>query len=218
MKKKTTEQLINHFSTFVTPERFEKIKQLVTQRTRLVTIALEEPHKTQNTGAIVRSCDAFGVQDMHAITGRNQLAVKNAIASGATKWLSVYQYQTSAQCMQNLKQKGYQLVATSPHATTTLQEIPVDKPIALFFGTEKEGLSQEILSAVDSTVKIPMFGFTESFNVSVSVALCLYQITTMLRSSDINWQLSEREQEQLILDWLKASVERPDLIEQLIHQ
>ena len=215
MKKKTTKQLINHFRQFVTPERFEKIQQLVTQRTRLVTVALEEPHKTQNTGAIVRSCDAFGIQDIHAITGRNQLAVKNAIASGATQWLSVFQYQTSTECMNALKKQGYQLVATSPHASLRLQDLAIDKPIAVFFGTEKEGLSEEILASVDTTVTIPMYGFTESFNVSVSVALCLYQITTVLRNSDISWKLTENEKDKVIVEWLKASIRRPDLIEQL---
>lgn len=213
MNTKNYQKLISYFSQFVTEKRFQKIKALVEQRTQHITVALEEPHKSHNTSAILRSCDAFGVQDIHCITGRNKMAINDAIASGASKWLSLQQYQTSMECMQALKKKGYTLVATSPHAKKSLHDLSVSKPVALFFGTEKEGLTDQVLDAVDTTIAIPMYGFTESFNVSVSIALCLYQLTTAMRNTNINWQLTKEQKDQVIIEWLKASVDRPELLE-----
>lgn len=207
-------ELTAYFSQFVTPERFQKIQELVTFRTNQVAVALEDVYQDHNVSAIMRSCDAFGVQNVYCVTGRNKLRVKNAIASGATKWLTVAEYQTASECIAALKKQDYKIVATSPHALMHLSEVPVDQKVVLFFGTELEGLTQQILHVADYHVKIPMFGFTESLNVSVSVALCLYDLTSRLRNSKLDWQLTQQEQEQLVFDWLKASVERSDLLEQ----
>lgn len=215
---KNIKKLTAYFKQFVTPERIGKIEQLVKLRTSKISVALEDVYQDHNIGAILRSCDAFGVQNIHCITGRNNVAVKNAIASGATKWLTVSDYRTTSECIAELKSKNYKIVATSPHATMELSELPVDQKLVFFFGTEKEGLKQETLEKADYQIKIPMFGFTESFNVSVSVALCLYDITTRLRNSKTAWQLTQQQQEQLILDWLKASVDRPDLLEGKFYQ
>lgn len=209
-----TQALIDYLSKFVTEQRREKIQRIASLRTRHITVALEDLYQSHNAGAIVRSCEAFGVQDIHCITGRNTFAVKNAISSGATKWLNINQYETAQHCIEQLKQKDYVIVATSPHATCSLEELPLDQKVALFFGTELEGLTQKTIDQADRLVKIPMYGFTESFNVSVSVALCVYALVRRLRLSDLPWQLSTGEQSQLMLDWLEQSVERADLLKQ----
>lgn len=213
-----TQTLIEYFSKFVTPSRLKKINELVKQRTRHLVIGLEDVYQSHNTGAILRSCEAFGVQDVYCITDRNQLNVNQAVASGAAKWLDILQYDNAQDCITQLKKQGYQIVATSPHAIMPLSELSIDKKTVLFFGTEQEGLTEELCDAADQQVCIPMYGFTESFNVSVSVALCLYELTKRLRASDIAWQLTEQEQEELTLDWLRESVERPDLLEERFKQ
>ncbi len=208
------QKLIKYFQQFVTPARFAKIDHLVKERTRHLSIVLEDVYQSHNAGAILRSCEAFGIQDVHCITDRNQLNVNNAVASGAGKWLNINCYETIQDCVSELKKNGYQLVATSPHAVTPLSEINITKKTALLFGTEDEGLSEELAHLADQQVCIPMYGFTESFNVSVSVALCLYELTQKLRDSNLKWQLSEVEQEKLILEWLKESVNDSDLLEE----
>jgi tRNA (guanosine-2'-O-)-methyltransferase len=205
--------LITYLSQFVTPDRLAKIQTLVALRTRYITVALEDVHQSHNASAIVRSCEAFGLQDIHCVTGKNKFDVKNTVASGASKWLTLQEHKTSQDCIASLKQAGYKIVATSPHATKTLEAINLDQKIALLFGTEQEGLTQQTIDQADELIKIPMSGFTESFNVSVSVALCVYSLSTRLRASDVVWQLNQQEQEILLLEWLKKSIERSDLLE-----
>ena len=144
---------------------------------------------------------------------------------GASKWLTVNRYtiqptgqSATLECIQTLKQQGYTIVATSPHGTKTLNQLPLDSKIALMFGTEDEGLTPQALAAADQLITIPMYGFVESFNVSVSVALCLYDLTTRLRSSDISWKLSEEEIVELELVWLKAAVDRGDILEREFYK
>lgn len=205
--------LITYFEQLVTPERLQKIKAFLLLRTRHVSVALEDLYQSHNAAAIVRSCEAFGVQDLHCITDKNKFQVKNTIASGAAKWLTLQEHKTTDGCIALLKERGYTVVATSPDAATTLESISLDQKIVLFFGTEQDGLSQSAIEQADQLIKIPMFGFTQSLNVSVSVGICLQQVTTRLRNSTINWQLSAAEQDDLYLVWLKQSVPHADLLE-----
>jgi tRNA (guanosine-2'-O-)-methyltransferase len=219
--KPTNSELISFFSQYVTANRFTRIQEVVQRRTRYITIALEDVYQSLNAGAIVRSCESMGIQDMHCIMYGNQFVVKKDIDQGASKWLSLYEYRNTspevqtptAACINTLKKNGYKIVATSPHAVMTLSEIPIDQKLALLFGTELMGLTNESMECADYLVKIPMYGFSESFNVSVSVALCLYDFTTRLRASSINWHLSQQEQDTLILDWVRQSIDKPDLLE-----
>ena len=218
------QELIEFFSQYVTPQRLQKINQLVKHRTRHITIALEDVYQSLNAGAIVRTCESLGVQDMHCIIERNQFVISKGIDQGASKWLTLHDYKkngnstASAECISTLKKNGYKIVATSPHAQMTISEVPLDTKLALLFGTELNGLTDDSLASADYLVKIPMYGFSESFNVSVSVALCLYDFMTRLRASDIEWQLSSQEQEVIVLDWLRTSLETADLLEKEFYK
>ena len=214
-------QVLKYFSERVTPQRLKKIEQLLPLRTRNVSVVLEDVYQSHNAGAILRSCDAFGVQDIHCILGRNEFDIQSKVSQGAAKWLDISFYSQEPEevesptqyCVDTLKKNGYKIIATSPHATTTLQELPVNQKLAFMFGTEEEGLSEEAIGLADETIQIPMYGFVESFNVSVSVALILFDITTRLRASGLEWQLTAEEQEELKLDWLKNSIDRSDALE-----
>jgi tRNA (guanosine-2'-O-)-methyltransferase len=219
-------KLLAYLYSFLTEDRQKKIKKNLLDRTRYITVILEDMYQSHNVAAVMRSCDALGVQDVHCIEHENTLEIKRNIAMGASKWLTVSKYRAQSgdtksatlACIQTLKAQGYTIVATSPHGKQTLNQLPLDSKIALMFGTEDEGLTKEALDAADQLITIPMYGFVESFNVSVSVALCLYDSTMRLRSSDYDWKLSEEETAELELIWLKAAVERGDILEREFYK
>ena len=138
---------------------------------------------------------------------------------GAQKWVDITSYDNSKNCIASLKEKGYQIIATTPHANDNLiHEFDITKPAALFFGTEKEGLSQEILDQADGFLKIPMVGFTESLNISVSAAIILQNLTNRLRLSTIEWELSEDEKLEKRIDWAKKTIKDSVYIEKVFWE
>lgn len=215
-EKKTA--YLHYLKKFVTKERQEKIKEILALRTRHVTVALEDVSQSQNVAAIMRTCEALGLQDMYAIERNHTIDVKSKVARGAVQWMHLHRYQQrehadpALACIKALQEKGYTVVATSPHATKKISELPIDKKIAFVFGTEITGLSDEALAAADEQIALPQYGFVESFNVSVSAALCLYDVVTRLRTSAIKWHLTPEEFFELELEWMEHSVERPELM------
>ncbi len=217
MDSHTRKLVIEFLNDFVTRSRLEKIQQVLTGRTRHVTIVLEDIYQPQNASAVLRSCECFGVQDVHIIENRNDYEINPEVVMGANKWLNLNRYSdgefNTKTCLSKLKQQGYQLVATSPHEHDfTPLNLPLEKPVALLFGTEREGLSVQAQEMADYFLRIPMAGFTESFNISVSAAVCLYELTNRLRKSDIPWHLTEDHYDELCLAWLKASIKSPELL------
>ena len=214
MDKNSKKELLDYLLHFVTEQKKEKIKQVIAQRTNHVTVVLEDVFQQHNASAVVRSAECFGVQDVHIIEKRNQFLPINSVAKGSAKWISFYKYDNTQTCLQTLKKKGYKIVATVPHKKSyALHQLPIEKKTALIFGTEATGLSDEAISLADEFVTIPMYGFTESFNVSVSVAICLYDITQRLRTSDIDWELSKNEILDISLAWAKKIVVNSQLLE-----
>jgi tRNA (guanosine-2'-O-)-methyltransferase len=201
---KTKQEEIAYLNSLVTENKRNKIEQVLDYRTRYVTVALENIEQPHNASAVIRSCDIFGVQDLHVIEEEHRFTPQNSIAKGAVKWIDTYHYTSTTQCITTLKKEGYSIVATTPHSRGySLSQLPLYQKVAFLFGTEATGLSQEALDAADEYVTIPMFGFTESFNISVSVSLCLYDIISRLHQSKIHWQLPKDERENLQLKWLK---------------
>lgn len=219
-------ELLVYLKQFVTHQRQEKIKTLLKIRTRHIAVVLEDLYQSANISAIMRTCDALGVQDVHCVELRNQIAINKGISLGAAKWLTIDRYQQqpnetnnpTLECVLALKKQGYTIVATSPHATMPVSQLSLDKKVAFLFGTEDQGLTEEAINAADQIVEIPMYGFVESFNVSVSAALCLYDATLRLRASAIDWHLSEQAQEELELDWIRASLDHADVLERTFFE
>ncbi|MCB2199256.1 RNA methyltransferase [bacterium] len=214
MDPKTRQELIDFLSGFVTDNKLAKFDEVLAYRTRYVTVALENIYQPHNASAVMRSCDLFGVQDVHIIENTNRFTVNPGVTVGSSKWLNLHRYNTrerdnTAPCLVGLKQQGYTIVATTPHQDDVLlPDLPIVKPIALVYGTEDTGLSDTALELADVYMKIPQVGFTESFNISVSVALSLYDIVQRVRDSDVEWQLSEEEKTELRLAWLKKVLKR----------
>lgn len=218
MNKEKKLAYLHYLKKFVTKERQEKIKEVLGLRTRRVTIALEDVSQSQNVAAIMRTAEAMGLQDAYSIEKETVIDIKTNIARGAIQWMTLQRYQVknyvnpTLACIQDLQKQGYCVVATSPHVTQKVSDLSVDKKIAFVFGTEISGLSDEALAAADERISIPQYGFVESFNVAVSAALCLYDVTSRLRDSDIPWQLTPEEQFDLELEWMEHSVERSELM------
>jgi tRNA (guanosine-2'-O-)-methyltransferase len=208
-------ELITYLKQFVTEERFNKFRAAIFQRTRHITIALEDIYQPHNASAVLRTCDCFGIQDVHIIENRNKYEVNPDVALGSSKWLNLIHYNRAENntiaCLAALKKQGYRLVATSPHKDDfTPETLPLDRKTALLFGTELAGLSPVALEMADDYIKIPMVGFTESLNISVSAAIFIQSLTSRLRKSSIPWELSQDEQDEILTDWLKNSIKRSD--------
>lgn len=212
--------LITHLSEFVTAERLKLFDKVLEQRTSYITLVLEDIFQPQNASAVLRTCDCFGIQHIHIIENRNEFTVDREVAMGASKWLSLHKYnqndQNSLETIKTLKKMGYRIVATSPHIKDQLlPEFDLSKgKVAIVFGSELPGISETILNEADEFMKIPMYGFTESFNISVSAAIVLYQLSQKLRNqSDIDWKLSDEERDEIKLAWLRATIKRSSLLE-----
>lgn len=200
-------KLFYYLRDFLTEERKALFKKVLSQRTNHFTVVTEDVYQLHNTSAVIRSCDAFGIQGVHVIEKRFGKRIDSQIAMGAQKWVSISRYDNENSCIAKLKNQGYQIVATTPHGNAqNLHEFDITKKSALFFGTEKEGLSQEIQDAADVFLTIPMYGFTESLNISVSVAIILQNLVARLRESNVNWQLTEEEKQEIEITWIKHTV------------
>lgn len=216
------QELIKYLSGFVGERRQNRLHEVLNERTRHMKIVLEDVYQAHNASAVLRSCDCFGIQDVHFIENRNRYKISEDVAMGASQWLSIYRHsdeeKNTRPCLQELKNKGYRIIATTPHENDkTLQDIDVSTPFALVFGTEIDGITEEAKEMADEFVKIPMYGFTESFNISVCAALCMYELSTRIREKKINYKLSEDEKEEIYIEWLKASISKVDLIMKEYH-
>ncbi len=202
-----TMTLLDYLQNFITEERKQRFLEIISQRTNHFTVAMEDVFQMHNTSAVVRTCEVFGVQQAHSIEGRYGKRLDEKIAMGAQKWVDVFRYDDTQKCIDILREKGYQIVATTPHKDAyLLNDFDISKKSAFFFGTEKEGLSEKVLSQADTYLKIPMVGFTESLNISVAVAIVLQQLTDKLRRSNIKWQLTDEERYSVLEQWTKISV------------
>ncbi len=214
MDPETRLRVIEFLNEFVTLNKRQKFEQVLDQRTRHLTLVLEDIYQPHNASAVIRTADCFGIQDVHIIENKNRFTLNPNVSVGASKWTTMHRYNKRDTdnlqlCMESLKQRGYTVVATTPHRDDVeLEQLPIDKPLALAFGTEVTGLTPEFLEQADGFVKIPMFGFTESFNISVSVALVLYNLSQRLRNSSVDWALSEDEKLELRLTWLRKVLAR----------
>lgn len=191
----------------LTENRKTKFLKVLENRTKHFTVVVEDVFQMHNASAVMRSCEVFGIQELNVIEQRYGKSIDKEIAMGAQKWVDINTYDSISNCVDTMKNKGYQIIATTPHENDCLMEdFDISKPSALFFGTERDGLSEEILQKSDGFLKIPMVGFTESLNISVSAAIIIQNLTNRLRRSDIDWHLSEEEILEKRLAWVKSSI------------
>jgi len=208
---------IEYLSGFISERRLTLFKEILSMRTRYISVVLEDIYKSHNASAVLRTCDAFGVQDVHIIENRNQFELSTNVTIGSDKWLSINKYNESEQntieTFNRLREQGYRIVATTPHfRSSNLQEFDLgEAKVALVFGSELKGLSEEALNNADEFLYIPMVGFSESLNISVSAAVILNNLSCKLRQLGVNWELTEEEQLELLESWLLKTLKQPEL-------
>ena len=198
---------LEFLENILTENRKERFLNVLKNRTRHFTVAVEDVFQMHNTSAVMRSCEVFGIQELNVIEQRFGKRIDKEIAMGAQKWVDINAFDSITGCLDNLQSRGYQIIATTPHENDCLlEDFDISKPSALFFGTERDGLSDEILKRADGFLKIPMVGFTESLNISVSAAIIIQNLTERLRKSSIQWQLSDDEIIEKRLQWAKNTI------------
>tara|TARA_B100000787_G_scaffold170258_1_gene165336 strand:+ start:30568 stop:31245 length:678 start_codon:yes stop_codon:yes gene_type:complete len=212
-------KLRTYLEGFITENRKDLFKKILKDRTRHFTVVLEDIYQQHNSSAVIRSCDIFGIQDVHVIENKYNSKVSRHVAKGSQKWLSFNRYNqdknNTIDCLESLKVNGYQVIATTPHNDScVLHDFDITKKTAFVFGVEKAGVSEDVLKNADGFLKIPMVGFTESLNISVAAAIILENLTSKLRNSHVNWQLTKKEQDVLYGNWIEKTIKNIDQIKE----
>ncbi len=204
LNMKLTEDLVSYLESFLTERRRLKNHTVLENRTYQFSVAIEDVYQLHNTSAVMRSCDIFGIQNLHVIEERNVRTIDREIAMGAQKWVDINRHHTTKECVDTLKKEGYQIVATTPHGknNVTLADFDISKKSVFFFGKEDTGLSDYVLENSDVQLTIPMYGFTESLNISVSASIILQEVTRKLHNSNLDWKFSAEELLQKRYDWV----------------
>jgi tRNA (guanosine-2'-O-)-methyltransferase len=211
--------LIAHLSQCVTESRLTLFKKVLAGRTRYLTVLIEDIYQSHNASAVLRTCDCNGIQDVHIVEENNAYEINRDVALGSDQWLTLHYYKEGPdniyRAVERLKRKGYRIVATSPHRQgTTPEDFDLERgKAALLFGTELNGLTDRAMEMADEYIQIPMHGFTESYNISVSAAIILYTLRTRLEASTIHWRINGEEQNELLLNWLRNTVKMSEQIE-----
>lgn len=213
------QQLIDHFSNYITDHKREFLDQVLNLRTRHITVVLEEIYQSQNASAVIRTCECMGIQDIHIIENETKYAINRRVLKGSYKWVDLIKYrnkegQATKICFDSLRGKGYKILVTDPSPDgISIHDVPIDQKVAVVMGNELHGTSDYAIRHADLKVRIPMYGFTESLNISVSAAICLNTLVPKLHQSNISWQLSEDEKEDIRLRWLRKMLKRPEIME-----
>ncbi|RSK40455.1 TrmH family RNA methyltransferase [Mangrovimonas spongiae] len=206
-------KLLEYLESYLTDNRKQRFSDVLKERTRHFTVATEDVYHLHNTSAVIRSCDVFGIQDVHVIEEKRTKRIESEIALGAQKWVDIHRHKSTDNCIDSLRDKGYQIVATTPHTKDcVLQDFDITKKSCFFFGKEVNGLSDTVMEQADGFLKIPMVGFTESLNISVSAAIILQYVTSQLKQTSLPWMLTEDELLEKRLDWTKKSLKNYDTL------
>ncbi len=215
---KQNKLLKEYLSQFVSEHKRAFMERVLAQRTRYVTMVLEDIYQSQNASAVIRTCECLGLQDVHVIETNSQWSTNKLVLRGSDKWLDIIRYNgketnNTEACFRALKDRGYRIAVTDPAAGISIEEVPLDTPLAIVMGNERHGSSEYASKHADLSINIPMTGFTESLNISVSAAICIDITLSRLRRSDLHWQLSQEEMEILRLQWYRKTVRNADVIE-----
>jgi tRNA (guanosine-2'-O-)-methyltransferase len=214
------EQLVSqHLEQFVSEHKKAFIDKVLNARTRHVTVLLEDIFQSQNASAVIRTCECLGIQDVHIIENTTKYSINPRVLKGSNKWMDLKHHASKTEnnteaAFHQLRQEGYTILVTAPDEDgISIEDIDINTKIALLFGNELQGASKAALAGCDQKVRIPMYGFTESFNISVSAAICVSTIVTKLRGQKKSFGLSDDEKEILKLQWYRKIVRKSTLIE-----
>lgn len=211
-------RVLQYLEQYVTGHKKDYIEKVLAMRTRHLTVVMEDIYQSQNLSAVIRTCECLGVQDVHIIENHSAYAVNRRVLKGAHKWVSLFRYRSGGDrtlvCFRTLREKGYRIVTAAPEPSgTDVNDLDVSSRVALVFGNELHGLSAEARRYCDAQVKIPMYGFTESLNISVSAAVCVFSLMNRIRRSGEKYGLTDEECDELRLSWYRKIIRRSEIIE-----
>jgi len=220
MEEKDKNKLLSEYlSRFVSDHKKEFMDRVLDHRTRHITMVLEDIYQSQNASAVIRTCECMGIQDIHIIENDSKYTVNRRVLKGSYKWVDLIRHRgklknNTEACFDRLRASGYKIAATDPAPDgISIHELPIDEKIAIVMGNELHGTSSYALKHADMKINIPMYGFTESLNISVSAAICLNSLVPALRHSEVKWQLTEEEKEHIRLGWLRKMVRNAEIVE-----
>lgn len=199
---------IEYLAQFMLPERLATLQRAVANRTKYMTLLAENMFHPQNASALVRHCEAFGVQNLHTVQTLCKFNPNVDIVRGTDKWIDIHRHNSTAEALAALKSEGYRIIATTPHREScTPESFDVTKgKFAIVMGTEKTGISDEVMTAADEFMRIPMCGMVESLNVSACAAIIVYMLSERMRHEVEGWQLTEQEQTRTLYKWIVDTV------------
>ncbi|WP_057936523.1 TrmH family RNA methyltransferase [Algoriphagus resistens] len=213
---------LDYLGQYITAHKKTVMEKVLAQRTRFLTVVLEDIFKPHNASAVLRTCDCFGIQDVHVIEKVNKYKINPYVTRGASQWVDLHKYYTQdgsavQDCFSSLREKGYKIFGTSPlPGSISIYDLEPDEKLALVFGNEHEGISAEVQENADGLVHIPMLGFTESFNISVAASISLYELVKKVKNYDHpDFYLTDEEKQMLRMKWYKSVVNRADLHEKV---
>jgi len=216
------QDLLRYLGQFITDHKKAAIEKALSKRTRHLTVVLEDIFKPHNASAVIRTCDCFGLQDIHIIEKTDQYKVNPFVTRGASQWVDLHKYFKAGTnsvdtCFSSLRENGYKIYGTSPAPTSiSIYELQPTEKVALVFGNEHEGISEEVKTKSDGLVYIPMLGFTDSFNISVAASIFLYDLVKKAERLNLpEFHLSEAEKKLLRLKWYRAVVKNSDIHEKV---
>lgn len=211
--------LLEHLAQYVTDHKKQFIERVLNQRTRHVTVVLEDIYQSHNASAVVRTCEGMGIQDIHIIENNSSYEVNRKVLKGSNKWIDLIRYKeddkkNTIRCFQSLKANGYKILALDPAEDgIPIQSVDISsQKCALVFGNELKGISTYAREHCDQKVHIPMQGFTESYNISVSVAVSLTLLMSRLRENNVTINLTTHEKDIIKLLWFCKIVRRSEII------
>ncbi len=211
MATEKQQHIIDYLSGFINEERRQRLQQILSERTRHLTVVLEDVYQPQNASAVVRTCECLGIQELHIIENLYEYRLNPAVVQGSSKWIDLVRHNhkrrdNARACIEQLRQRGYRIIAMDPDpAGGTVDQLDIGNKLALCFGSEEPGLSATIMDLADETVRIPIHGFTRSYNLSVSAGISLYTLVTALKNSGADWRLDEQDATELYIEWLALS-------------
>ncbi len=188
----------------LTEERRLKMENTAKERTERFSLILQDIHHPHNVSACLRSAEAFGVLNVHVVN-RQEAFQASSVAKGVERWLNLSKHTDIASCVADLRKHSYCIAAAMPNPEhcTTVSELPLDRPLAILFANEHEGMSPDWRPFVDMYFTIPMVGMVESLNISVSAAITLHELT---KRSRLHWQdahvLSPPARNALLNQWV----------------
>ncbi|WP_374450815.1 TrmH family RNA methyltransferase [Cloacibacterium normanense] len=218
--KNRLQETFDYLKQFLTDERLSKIEHFSQESSDFVLPVMEDVYQFRNAAAIVRSVEACGFHHVVALEEENVFNPNLKVTKGAETWVKVEKMPNNLDSLKEIKNRGYKILAVSPENNATmLPDYEVNEPIALVFGTELEGVSDEILDFADETLAIPMFGFTKSFNVSVAAAICMYELKQKLMKSGIDYKLSDEKLLEMKIRWTVNSIRSgEELLERFLNR